>query len=151
LGRWGYGGLHMSPAVHAVRQNLDLIVDHGQPASGLVHNWHARWGSRKSQLEYVWRSAVGIDAHGRLLYVGGNMLTLQVLANALVQAGAVRGMELDIHEDMVSANLFTPAHGATAAQHGGVTAEKLLPHMPRTARRYLQPDQRDFFTVTARP
>ena len=55
-------------------------------------------------------------------------------------------MELDIHYDMVTANLFTPA----APPPRPDDATKLLPSMPRPATRYLQPDQRDFFTVTLR-
>ncbi|MCU1352672.1 MAG: hypothetical protein JWM05_1881 [Acidimicrobiales bacterium] len=143
VGTWGKD-LKMGPQVHAVRQNLTLIVDGAKPVSGLVHNWGGAWGSRKSQLEWVWRSGVGIDRQGHLIYVAGNHFTLQTLADSLVQAGAVKGMQLDIHNEMVSANLFTPA------AHG-VSARKLLPGMPRPARRYLQADQRDFFTVTARP
>ncbi|MCU1454476.1 MAG: hypothetical protein JWN46_2622 [Acidimicrobiales bacterium] len=142
IGAWGRE-VAMSPNVHAVRQNLSLIVDGGKPVPGLVHNWDKLWGSRKSQLEYVWRSGVGIDAKGHIIYVAGNKFTLQTLADALVQAGAVRAMQMDIHNAMVSASLYrqTP---------GGVASSKLLPAMPRPATRYLQPDQRDFFTVVAR-
>ena len=133
----------MSPDVHAVRQNLDLIVDHGAPVPGLVHNWQNRWGSRKSQLEYVWRSGVGVDRRGHIVYVAGDSFTLQTLADALAQAGAVRAMQLDIHSQMVSANLFDTGPR-------GLNATKLLPAVPRPATRYLRPDQRDFFTVIAR-
>jgi hypothetical protein len=142
VGTWGRE-VRMSRDVRAVRQNLDLIVDRGAPAPGLVHNWQNRWGSRKSQLEYVWRSGVGVDHQGHILYVAGNHFTLQTLADALAQAGAVRAMQLDIHSQMVSANLFD-----TGRQ--GLIATKLLPTMPRPATRYLRPDQRDFFTVTVR-
>ena len=142
VGQWGRD-VAMGPNVHAVRQNLSLIVDKGKPVPGLVHNWDKLWGSRKSQLEYVWRSGVGVDAQGHIIYVAGNKFTLQTLADALVQAGAVRGMQMDIHNAMVSANLFRPGPQ-------GPQATKLLPAMPRPATRYLQPDQRDFFTVVAR-
>ena len=74
-----------------MRQNLALIVDHGRPVKGLNRNTHFTWGTRKSQLEYVWRSGLGIDAQGHLIYIAGNNFTLTTLASALVQAHAVRG------------------------------------------------------------
>ena len=144
LGEWGRDvSLHATTS--AVRQNLHLIVDSGHPVPGLVTNGHKLWGSRKSQLQYTWRSGIGIDANGNLAYVAGNRFTLTTLAAALTQAGAVTGMQLDIHPQMVSANLFKL--GQFDPRHAPV---KLLPTMVRPADRYLAPDQRDFFTVTLR-
>lgn len=51
-------------------------------------------------------------------------------------------MELDIHRDMVTFNLFT--------HEAGVSGHKLLPDMTRSADRYLNPDWRDFLMVTPR-
>ena len=110
--------------VWAVRQNLALIVDHGRAVKGLTRNTHFRWGTRKSQLEYVWRSGVGVDAQGRLIYIAGNNFTLTTLAKAFVQAHAVRAMELDIHNDMVTANLFTPLANGTSGVHGDEAASR---------------------------
>ena len=62
------------------------------------------------------------------------------------EAGVVRGMELDIHPEMVTFNIFHP----TDRMSTGVTGAKLLPDMQRPAGRYLVPDQRDFFAVTLR-
>lgn len=146
IAEWGRD-FRSTRGLAAVRQNLALIVDHGRAVRGLTRNTHFSWGSRRSQLEYVWRSGVGVDAGGHLIYIAGNTFTLKTLAAALVQAHAVRAMELDIHNDMVTANLFTPEPD----HPGQVRAVKLLPQMPRPATRYLQPDQRDFFTVQLRP
>jgi hypothetical protein len=44
---------------------------------------------------------------------------------------------------------FTAFHPAAGAPYG-LAAAKLLPDMPQPATRYLVPDQRDFFAVTAR-
>lgn len=144
LGAWGRDvGLHRT--TYAVRQNLHLIVDHGRPVPGLVSNGHKLWGSRKSQLEYTWRSALGIDGNGNLVYVAGNHLTLTMLADALTQAGSVRAMQLDIHPPTTTANLFL-----LGADDHRTAPVKLLPGMNRPADRYLAPDQRDFFTVTVR-
>ena len=79
------------------------------------------------------------------MYVAGNHFTLTTLAAALTQAGAVRGMQLDIHTPMVTANLFKLGSGDPRS-----APLKLLPAMSRPADRYQAPDQRDFFTVTLR-
>jgi membrane-associated phospholipid phosphatase len=133
-------------SVVAVRQNLNLIVDHGVPVGGLQVNAHGEWGSTRNQLQYTWRSALGVDARGNLVYVAGGGLNLQTLATALSQAGAVRGMQLDIHHSVVTFNLFEPAPGHS----GKLIARKLLPEMSKPATRYLEPDQRDFIAILTR-
>jgi hypothetical protein len=127
----------------AARQNLRLIVDGSQPVAGLRTNAGGQWGTARNALP-TWRSGVGIDAAGRLVYAAGNQLTLDVLARALQQAGAVRAMELDIHRHMVTFNVFR------SGPAGGLTGHKLLPDMTESANRYLSPDQRDFVAVLAR-
>lgn len=143
VGQWGRD-VAAGPDVVAVRQNLDLIVDNGRAVDALAINSGNRWGTMKNQVQYTWRSGLGIDAAGNLLYVGGANLDLTTLARALVQAGAVRGMQLDIHNEMVA---FLSYPGGAARAVNGV---KLLPDMPVSPDRYLKPDQRDFFAVTLR-
>ncbi|GAA2553827.1 phosphodiester glycosidase family protein [Pseudonocardia hydrocarbonoxydans] len=144
IGRWGRD-VTAGPDVVTVRQNLDLIVDGGRPVPGLDVNAFGTWGSARNQLQYTWRSGLGTDAAGNLIYVGGKDLTLASLADALTRAGAVTGMELDIHDNMV--DLFTYRHDPSGALS---TATKLLPNMPGPADRYLVPDQRDFVAITLR-
>ncbi|MEU0794110.1 phosphodiester glycosidase family protein [Amycolatopsis sp. NPDC005961] len=139
---WGRDA-QLTPDTAAVRQNLELIVDGGRPVPGLSGNPAGQWGSAKNQFQFTWRSGLGVDAQGKLLYVAGDQLTLTALANALSTAGAVRGMELDIHGGMVSASLFRP-------DLAGSAPTTLTPDMPTAADRYLSADQRDFFAVTAR-
>ncbi|TRW46731.1 hypothetical protein [Georgenia yuyongxinii] len=140
VGQWGRD-VTMSPHVRAVRQNLKLVVDGGAPVPGLGTNADGSWGSPRNQYQFTWRSGLGTDAHGDLVYVVGNNLTLQTLAQALVVAGVQRGMELDIHSQHIS---FTAWYGtATQAQ-----PRLLLPDMSAQPLRYLTPDQRDFFYVT---
>jgi len=143
IGQWARD-VAMNPHVVAVRQNLSLIVDHGRPVSGLDANTGQRWGSYENQHQYTWRSGVGVDAAGDLIYVAGANLTLQALATALADVRVVRGMELDIHSALVSFAWWTPS------PTGQVGPTKLLPGMERPANRYLTPDQRDFFYVTLR-
>jgi hypothetical protein len=132
------------PGVAAVRQNLALVVEHGKAVAGLDVNTDSRWGSAKNQLQYTWRSGLGTDANGDLIYVAGTQLTLQNLADTLTAAGAVTAMELDIHPAMVA--MFAYAHSSA----GDPTGTLLLPTMDAPAHRYLVPDQRDFFAITAR-
>jgi hypothetical protein len=142
VGQWGRDA-QLGPTIIAVRQNLKLIVDGGHPVPGLTTNATGAFGTRHQQLQYTWRSAIGVDPNGALVYVSGNNLTLAMLADALVEAGAARGMQLDIHTNNVTFNLYQPS-----PQPAGVTAAKLTPDMARPATRYLQPDQRDFIALT---
>ncbi|MBS1836521.1 MAG: phosphodiester glycosidase family protein [Actinobacteria bacterium] len=132
--------------VVSVRQNLDLIVDAGAPAKGLKADRGGRWGTKRSQFQYTWRSAVGVDAQGRLLYAAGSQITLTQLARAMVDAGAVRAMQLDIHDGVVTFNWFRP----DPASKLGVSAAKLSPSMQRKATRFLSADWRDFIAVQVR-
>lgn len=143
VGQWARD-VSMDPHVVAVRQNLALIVDHGRPVAGLAANSGQRWGSYENQHQYTWRSGVGVDAAGNLIYVAGANLTLPTLALALADAGVVRAMELDIHSALVSFASWTPS------APGHVVPTKLLPGMERPADRYLTADQRDFFYLVLR-
>lgn len=141
VGRWGRD-LTMNPRLVAARQNLQLIVDQGQPVPGLDANANGQWGSPKNQFQYTARSALGTDRSGNVVYVAGNNMNLHTLATALADAGAVRGMELDIHNGMESFSSWRP--GA----QGTPVPSKLLPTMTSAADRYVSPDQRDFFYLT---
>jgi hypothetical protein len=134
----------MSAEVVAVRQNLDPVIVDGKIVDGLTANADGRWGSVRSQFEYTWRSALGTDAHGNLIYVAGQGLTLASLANAMHQVGIQQGMELDIHATMVSFDIEQPGRG------GSMTSKRLLQSMNSPADRYLVDDQRDFFYVVTR-
>ncbi|WP_326836432.1 hypothetical protein VSH64_16215 [Amycolatopsis rhabdoformis] len=142
VAQWGRDAT-MNPHVAAVRQNLDLVVDHGAPVRGLDLNPAGHWGSASNQFQYTWRSGLGTDRAGNLIYVGGTGLTLHTLAAAMTQAGIQQGMELDIHSPMVTFNSFRPDLPTTAPT-------KLLPAMPGNLTRYLTADQRDFFATSLR-
>jgi hypothetical protein len=143
IGAWNQT-VRMSPNVVAVRQNLDMLITDGKVADGLATNWQGRWGSSRSQYQYTWRSGLGTDAKGDLIYVAGNGLTLATLAAAMHQAGIRQGLELDIHPAIVSFNIEQPTAG------GGINSRKLVPSMNPPSDRYLVADQRDFFYVVAR-
>ena len=145
---WGRDAT-LTPGVVSVRQNLDLLVDHGKPVTGLNPNDTTQWGYTLGNAVYVWRSGVGITADGALVYAGGPGLNITALAGILARAGAVRAMELDINTDWVNFATYNP-HGATAPA-APANGTDLLPGM------YGQPDRyfeswwsRDFFTMSAR-
>lgn len=143
IGQWGRD-LTLTPATTAVRQNLALIVDGGAAVPGLDTNSSGAWGTARNQLQYTWRSGLGLDAGGNLVYVAADQLSLTDLARALTAAGAVRGMELDIHPQTVSFLSYRPGQAAAG------TGTRLLPTMRTLSSRHLVPDQRDFLAVTAR-
>jgi len=143
VGQWGRD-ITMNPHITAVRQNLALIVDGGHWVSGLRVNADHRWGTAQNQLQYTWRSGIGTDRAGNVVYVAGNKLTLNTLATAMTNAGVVRGMQLDIHPGMA----FFASWAPTGGPHPGPT--KMLPTMAGSRTRFLTPDQRDFFYLTVR-
>ena len=141
LGMWGRDLQPTTPYASAF-QSLDLIVDGGHDVPGLSRDDHLRWGETLGGRVFVWRSGVGIDARGNLVYAAG-MLDIVSLADVLRAAGAVRAMELDINSYWVSFDTFLP--GAN-----GPVPTKLLPNMERSANRYLVPGTRYFVAMFAR-
>jgi len=69
-----------------------------------------------------------------------------MLAQALIELGAVRGMETDIHGQWPSFNVFRPNSKAGSK----VVGTKLLKNMKPPANRYLKPDDRDFIAAFVR-
>jgi hypothetical protein len=135
-----HGGSRPGSGIVFARQNLPLIVDHGRPNPNLSDG--PQWGATLGNAILVWRSGVGVDRHGNLLYAAGPQLGVAGLARILIHAGAVRAMELDINSYWVTLN----AYGLTAARD----PRSLLPSMQRPATRYLSRDDRDFFAVYQR-
>jgi hypothetical protein len=125
---WSYGST-APPGVSFARQNLPLIVNEGKPNPNLAND--AEWGATVGNAVLVWRSGVGVDGRGNLIYAAGEDQTVSSLARTLIRAGAVRAMELDINSYWVS---FI-SYGAPGAEE----PKNLLPAMNRPATRYLGP------------
>ncbi len=85
---------------------------------------------------------MGVDAHGNLLYAAAGNQTPAGLAAVLIRAGAVRAIELDINPEWPTFNLYT--------HRDGLRSSMFVPNSQQNARRYLRPDERDFFTVYRR-
>jgi hypothetical protein len=135
------GGASPGPGVSFVRQNLPLIVSDGAPNPTLGDS--SKWGTTVGNSVLVWRSGLGVDRAGHVIYAAANYQSARGLARILVHAGAVRAVELDINSYWVSFNAF--------GKQGGQNPKKLLPDMNRSSARYLSPDDRDFFAVTSLP
>lgn len=143
------GGAQPGPGIASVRQNLGLLVDNGAPVPGLNANDKSAWGGTLGNKVYVWRSGLGVTADGALVYVGGPGLNITTLADLLVRAGAIRGMELDINTDWVNLATYTPSLATDPAAPGN--GKDLLPTMVGTPARYFRAAwARDFVTMSAR-
>jgi hypothetical protein len=148
VGDWGRDAT-MGPTVVAVRQNLNLLVDHGQAVPGLNPSDIWTWGPTLGGIPNVWRSGLGQTADGALVYVAGPSLTVVDLASLLVRAGAVRAMELDINPYWTVFATYAPSTPTgRAAPLNGVD---LMPDMVGGPDRFFDPSwNRDFITVSAR-
>ncbi len=130
----------VGPDVIFARQNLPPIVNHGRPNPNLSGG--PEWGATLGNAIQVWRSAVGVDRHGNLIYAAAPAQTVGSLAAIMIRAGAVRAMELDINTYWTSL--------ITYRRPGASDPANLLPTMDRPPQRYLTPDDRDFFAVYLR-
>ena len=134
------GGPKPPVDVEFARQNLPLILTGGRLNPRLSDG--PEWGATLGNAVRVWRSGVGVDARGNVIYAAADAQTATSLAQILQRAGAVRAMELDIYYEWTTFNFYR--------SWGAVHPQKLLPAMSRLATRYLTPDDRDFFAVYAR-
>jgi hypothetical protein len=135
------GGSQLPPWLVLARQNLPLLVDGGRPSPTLTDP-NAFWGYTLGNAVRVWRSGIGIDRHGNLIYAAADLQTAASLADIFVHLGAVRAMELDINPEWPSF--------ITYGSSGGLDAVKLVPNDQQSTQRYLVPDDRDFFAVYRR-
>lgn len=144
VGMWGRD-VSATSDIDSARQNLTLIVDNGVANPALLTDANRTWGfTGPRNKSAVWRSGAGITADGHLVWVGGPGLTIESLAQTLVRAGAIRGMQLEINHEWVQLNTYsTDAAGRT-------TGTRLLPGMRHTGNRWLTEDTRDFVAVFVR-
>jgi hypothetical protein len=102
-----------------------------------------QWGYTLGGVGLVWRTGIGIDSRGNLIFVAASDQTVVTLARILQHAGAVRAMELDINPFWHT--LITYTH-----RHGHLLPTMVEPQPAHSATRYLVPDNRDFFAVYRR-
>ncbi len=134
------GGATPSRGVVLARQNLPLIVDRGRPSPSLADG--SLWGATLGNAVRVWRSGVGVDRHGNLLYAAADNQTAASLAAILIHAGALRAIQLDINAEWPSFIAYR--------RFGGWGPLQIVPNSQQSANRYLLPDDRDFFAIYRR-
>jgi hypothetical protein len=123
------------------RQSLAPIVWNGRlnPALNTDPNSY-QWGYTLNGVGLVWRTGIGIDRRGNLIFVVAPDQTVISLARILQHAGAVRAMEFDINPEWHT--LITYTH-----RRGHLIPTMVEPQPMQSDTRYLVPDNRDFFTV----
>jgi len=143
IGAWHDGVPAHGMRVASVRQNLHLLIDGGRPAAdtGCLLCWGATLGGVTAPA----RSALGITADGRLVWAGGEHLTVADLVDVLLRAHVVRAVELDINPEWVAGYLYGHRGGV-----GPLAPVPIAPGQPGVPGQFLAPYSRDFFTVVAR-
>jgi hypothetical protein len=143
LVKWS-GRSNPGPDVAFARQSLAPIVWNGRlnPALNTDPSSY-QWGYTLGGVGLVWRTGIGIDRRGNLIFVAADNQTVVSLARILQHAGAVRAMELDINPEWHT--LITYTH-----QQGHLVPRMVEPQPMQSATRYLVPSDRDFFAVYRR-
>ncbi len=140
--KWS-GGPNAGPEVAWARQSLAPIVWNGRLNPALNEEPNSpEWGYTLGGVTRVWRTGVGIDRRGNLMFVAAEGQTVITIAKILQHIGAVRAMEFDINPDWHT--LITYTH------HNGLTPRMVEPQPNQSSDRYLVPDDRDFFAVYKR-
>jgi hypothetical protein len=143
VGSWNREVPAPGRAVVSVRQNLPLLIDRGSAAANI--DCVSCWGATLGGVIDPARSALGITANGRLIWAGGEHLTVAALADALLGAHVVRAVELDINPEWVNAYLYGHRGGkGPPAPVPIVSGQNGIPGQ------FLAPWSRDFFTIVGR-
>jgi hypothetical protein len=157
VGVWG-SDVSMTSDVVGVRQNLMPLVEGGQPTAQAAGPGWQSWGNTCGatscahsvpSVEQQWRSGVGVTADGALVYATGPLLAPLQLAQLLVHAGVVRGMELDINPSWTFLVTYDPIDPGGVAAPGNGT--RLLADTMQGPATFFDPAwARDFITMSAR-
>jgi hypothetical protein len=152
VGSWGTD-VTLTPSVAAVRQNLFPLVVNGKVSPRAATRTWRVWGGTcpcgagQQGVDHQWRSGLGVTAAGDLVYVAGPLLDPPQVAELLVRAGAVRGMQLDINPSWPVFASFKPASpgGLAAPSNGARLIDTYLGPATFFSRSYA----RDFITMSA--
>jgi hypothetical protein len=143
IGAWRSRGLPAAgKTVFSVLQNQRLLVEGGAAASTVSGCIIACWGETIGSRTVVARSGLGITATGQLVWAAGEQLTPAGLARALIGAGVVRAIELDINPAWVAGYLYVH-------RSSGPSPVPLVPGQSGLAGQLLVPYTRDFLAIVA--
>jgi hypothetical protein len=135
LGLWGTQVPNAKKQVASVRQNLGMLVDNGQLAATI--DQYGPWGATLGGGFAVARSGLGIDQYGNLIYAGSSYATPRAIGQALIQAGAIRAMQLDINPQWVCSYTVPNSYTVNIA----------MPTQSCGISTFLQPYGRDWFSI----
>ena len=156
INRWGHWEMGVWGAANfptpnfgpiSLRQNLAPLVQHGAVTAAATSANAFVWGAPLNNNPLTARTGLGVDRHGNLIYVATMKGVLaNVVGRALVGAGAIAGMQLDI-------NPFWPVEGASFApvHNVGGTYPVQIPFMMHHPNIYDDGWTRDFFVAVAEP
>jgi hypothetical protein len=146
MGMWAPG--FPGPTFHATayRQNLSPLVANGTLTAAALSSDEFIWGSPLNNVPLQPRTALGIDVRGNLVYVATmSDVSPALVGRALLAAGAVEGMQLDI-------NPFWPIlGGAFSPLHRPGNYPVQIPYAEHNPTIYNTGWQRDFFVALAEP
>lgn len=142
IGAWGADVPSAHEAVFSVLQNQQMLVDRGVVAANAASCVIPCWGGTVEGRSTVARSGLGVTSSGELVWAAGEQLLPSELASALVAAGAVRAIELDVNPDWVAGYLYIHAPA-------GPSAVPVVPGQLGIASELLEPYSRDFLTIVA--
>ncbi|MCU1391766.1 MAG: hypothetical protein JWM34_194 [Ilumatobacteraceae bacterium] len=123
----------------SLRQNLVLMVDHGQSQVERGIQEGVWWGADYGNAVYVLRSAVCQLADGRLAYVVVGQVDATQLADSLINVGCVEAMQMDINGSWPAFFTYSRASAGSTASHF------LDSRMGGDPNRYLTSSTKEFF------
>jgi hypothetical protein len=137
--KWS-GGPNAPANVAWARQSLTPILWNGKLNPELNTDPNSiQWGYTLGGVTFTPRTAVGVDAHGNVMFVVASEATVISLAQILKHIGAVRGMEYDINPEWHT--MITYSH------KNGLGPKMVEPQSQQSPDRYLTPEDRDFMAV----
>lgn len=142
-----YTGDNLGKNVVFARQNGPLIIDNNEEIILSPSDYkivRGRIFNGKKVLPngtFTWRSGIGINKNGNLLYAVGNNLSPNSLTDALYLAGAESAIQLDINPSHVHFYVFNKTSGGA---YNAIFLNKELERLNRSAQ-YLTGSPRDFF------
>lgn len=131
------------------RQTPGCMIDDGALHPGLRSEKNTYWGATLDGDTIIRRSAIGLDATGRVLYVGiGDFTTAKVIAVGMRHAGARYVAQLDVNWSYPKFVLYEPRRDGSAE----LVARPLCQGFEFSEDEYVRKRaDRDFFYLTRQP
>lgn len=132
------------------RQTPGCFVSDGKMHAGLTVEDNTYWGAAIGGNTVIRRSAIGMSADARTLFVGiGDFTTAPAIAKAMAHAGAHNVAQLDVNWSFPRFLIYVPKAEGSAANPGDLIATALCKGFEFTEDEYIRESSpRDFFYLT---